>query len=165
MNQLPSVSSLDSGQNGQGQNGQNRKHIGMFRAALAQAGAHEAAPRRAAQTLLHQQHPPLVVRTQGNKRLHLGSLFPSFQRRTDAGRNGHTAAAFGQPTQAPRTAPRPRLSLSWNRKGLLRTMLPERKHRKSTRRLSLTSSSSTSTKSTSRFKREQYQTCLDIAER
>ena len=140
----------------------------------------------------------LAGQPQGNKRLHLGSLFPSFQRRTDAGRNGHTAAAFGQPTQAPRTAPRPRLSLSWNRnaqgappatrqslqpslprnhrhqceqeeeaslKGLLRTMLPERKHRKSTRRLSLTSSSSTSTKSTSRFKREQYQTCLDIAER
>lgn len=77
----------------------------MFRAALASAGAHEKAPRRKVQALLHQKCPQIVVRPAGNRRLHLGSLL-----KMQSGRLEQLTAADALSASESRNAPSPRLS-------------------------------------------------------
>ena len=83
----------------------HRKQSGVFRAALASAGAHEKAPRRKVQTLLHPKCPQIVVRTAGNRRLHLGSLL-----KMQSGRLEQLTAADALSASESRNAPSPRLS-------------------------------------------------------
>ena len=84
---------------------ENRKQSGVFRAALASAGAHEKAPRRKVQTLLHPKCPQIVVRPAGNRRLHLGSLL-----KMQSGRLEQLTAADALSASESRNAPSPRLS-------------------------------------------------------
>ena len=90
---------------------ENRKQSGVFRAALASAGAHEKAPRRKVQTLLHPKCPQIVVRPAGNRRLHLGSLL-----KMQSGRLEQLTAADALSASESRNAPSPRLSRTrhWN---------------------------------------------------
>ena len=70
----------------------------MFRAALASAGAHEAAPRLPIQAILHPSRTEDVVRLRGQRRLYLGGLYAM---RT--GRLGRASAAVAVSAKASRT--------------------------------------------------------------
>ena len=65
----------------------------MFRAALASAGAHEAAAGHAGTEVLHKESAAVVARHRGHRRLHLAGLPQHRRRRPTALRLRHLAAA------------------------------------------------------------------------